>query len=241
MGETFDPLNLVLLAVAIIIFWRLKGVLGRRTGHERKPFDPFSPREPAEGGADANRSGNVVTLPGRDQNGEITRDDEPDRPPVWEGVAERGTPLAKTLEKIVATDADFSPQRFLDGARMAYDMIVTAFAAGDRKALKSLLGSDVYEGFDQAITERENRGDTVESTLVGIDKATLIDATLKAKNASVTVKFISQIISATKDKEGRVIEGDPKKVREVTDIWTFMRDLTSRDPNWKLIATEAAN
>ena len=103
---------------------------------------------------------------------------------------------------------------------MAYDMIVTAFANGDRKALKSLLGSDVFEGFERAISDRESRGESVESTLVGIDKATLIEATLKAKSASVTVKFISQIISATKDKEGRIIDGDPKKVREVTDIWT---------------------
>ena len=241
MGETFDPLNLVLLAVAIIIFWRLRGVLGRRTGHERKPFDPFSSREPAEGGVDANNSGNVVTLPGREENADLGHDEDADRPPIWEGVAEKGTPLAKALEKIVAIDRDFTPQRFLDGARMAYDMIVTAFANGDRKALKSLLGSDVFEGFERAISDRESRGESVESTLVGIDKATLIEATLKAKSASVTVKFISQIISATKDKEGRIIDGDPKKVREVTDIWTFMRDLTSRDPNWKLIATEAAN
>ncbi len=241
MGETFDPLNLVLLAVAVIIFWRLKGVLGRRTGHERKPFDPFSSRETTESAADANAAGNVVTLPGRDQNTEVGNNEDVDRPPVWEGVAESGTPLAKALEKIVSMDRDFSPQRFLEGAKMAYDMIVTAFANGDRKALKTLLGSDVFEGFDRAITEREARGDVIESTLVGIDKATMIEATMKAKSASVTVKFISQIISATKDKEGRVIDGDPKKVREVTDIWTFMRDLTSRDPNWKLIATEAAN
>ena len=241
MGETFDPLNLVLLAVAVIIFWRLKGVLGRRTGHERKPLDPFNSREAADNAADSKNSGNVVTMPGREKHPDFARNEDEDTPPIWEGVAERGTPLASTLEKIVEIDRDFSPQRFIEGARMAYDMIVTAFANGDRKALKSLLGADVFEGFDRAIGEREGRGDVVESTLVGIDKATLIDATLKAKSASVTVKFISQIISATKDKEGRVIDGDPKKVREVTDIWTFMRDLTSRDPNWKLIATEAAN
>ena len=122
-----------------------------------------------------------MTLPGRDQNPDGGRDEDADRPPVWEGVAEGGTPLAKGLEKIVAVDRDFSPQRFLEGARMAYDMIVTAFANGDRKALKSLLGSDVFEGFDRAIGERETRGDVIESTLVGIDKATMIEATLKAK------------------------------------------------------------
>lgn len=241
MGETFDPLNLVLLAAAVVVFWKLRSVLGRRTGHERKPFDPFSTKETTESPADTNGAGNVVTLPGRKPADTQLDADEDDRPPIWEGVAERGTPLAKTLDKIAGLDVDFDPQRFLEGARMAYDMIVTAFAAGDRKALNLLLSSDVFEGFDQAIEERETRGDVVESTLVGIDKATLIDASMKAKSASVTVKFISQIISATKDKEGRIIDGDPNKVREVTDIWTFMRDLTSGDPNWKLVATEAAN
>ena len=238
MGEAFDPLNLVLLVVAVVIFWRLKGVLGRRTGHERKPLDPFSSREPVERGAEPN-NGNVVTLPGRHQ--ERADDMADDAPPIWDGVAEKGTPLAATLEKIVAIDHDFSPERFLEGAKVAYDMIVTAFAAGDRKALNNLLGNEVYQGFESAIGERESRGESVDSTLVGIDKATLIDASMKEKSASVTVKFISQIISATKDKEGRITDGDPKKVREVTDIWTFMRDLTSRDPNWKLVATEAAN
>jgi len=237
MSEVFDPFNLVILAVAIIIFWRLRGVLGSRTGHERKPFDPYSqPDSP-----DTKTNGNVVTLPGRNQDKAFEQEDDDDRPPIWEGVAERGTPLAKTLEKIVAIDTSFSPQRFAEGAKVAYDMIVTAFAHGDRKALNNLLGQDVFQGFDTAITERETRGETVESTLVGIDQATLIDASLKARTASVTIKFISQIISATKDKEGRITDGDPKKVREVTDIWTFMRDLSSRDPNWKLIATEAAN
>ncbi len=240
MNEAFDPFNLVILAVAIVIFWRLRGVLGRRTGQERKPYDPFGAPEAADSSNDANNSGNVVTLPGRNQR-PADIDDQEDRTPIWEGVTEKGTPLATTLEQIVGVDRDFHPQSFLDGAKVAYEMIVMAFAGGDRKALKSLLSKDVYEGFEGAITERESRGETIESSFVGIDKAAIIDASLKAKTANVTVKFISQIISATHDKEGRVVEGDPKKVREVTDIWTFMRDLSSRDPNWKLVATEAAN
>ena len=241
MGDTFDPLNLVLLVAAVVVFWKLRSVLGRRTGQERKPFDPFASREPTKPGAETNGSGNVVTLPGRNRAPEAEEQATDSGPPVWEGIAESGTPLAKTLEKFIGIDVHFDPQRFLEGARVAYEMIVTAFAKGDRKALKNLLSSEVYEGFEQAISERETRGDEIDSTLVGIEKATIIDASLKAKSASVTVKFISEIISSTKDKEGRVIEGDPNKVREVTDIWTFMRDMSSRDPNWKLVATEAAN
>jgi len=107
--------------------------------------------------------------------------------------------------------------------------------------LKQLLGSEVLDGFERAITEREERGETLQSTLVGIDKADIIEAEIKAKQAMVTVKFVSELISVTRDADGEVVEGDDKKVREVTDIWTFARELASRNPNWKLVATEAAN
>jgi predicted lipid-binding transport protein (Tim44 family) len=120
-------------------------------------------------------------------------------------------------------------------------MIVTAFAEGNKAMLSELLGSDVLEGFERAIRERESRGEKVESSLVGIDKADIIEAEIKNRTAYVTVKFVSELISVTRDADGDVVEGDPKKVREVTDIWTFARDITSRNPNWKLVATEAAN
>jgi predicted lipid-binding transport protein (Tim44 family) len=168
-------------------------------------------------------------------------DEEDDRPPVWQGVAESGTPLAESLAKIARIDRSFEPGEFLKGARTAYEMIVTAFDAGDRRRLKSLLGKDVYDAFDSAIADREAAGNAVESNFVGIDSANIIDASMKAKNANITVKFVSQLISATRNRDGKIVEGDLKKVREVTDIWTFMRDMSSKDPNWKLIATEAAN
>jgi predicted lipid-binding transport protein (Tim44 family) len=120
-------------------------------------------------------------------------------------------------------------------------MIVMGFANGDDATLKQLLGSDVYDGFERAIRERESRGEKVESSLVGIDKADIIEAEVKNRTAYVTVKFVSELISVTRDAEGEVVEGDPKKVREVTDIWTFAREVGSKNPNWKLVATEAAN
>jgi predicted lipid-binding transport protein (Tim44 family) len=116
-----------------------------------------------------------------------------------------------------------------------------AFAEGDDATLKQLLGNDVYEGFARAIRERESRGEKVQSSLVGIDKADIIEAEVKNRTAYVTVKFVSELISVTRDAEDEVVEGDPKKVREVTDIWTFCRDIASKNPNWKLVATEAAN
>jgi predicted lipid-binding transport protein (Tim44 family) len=243
MNEAFDPFNLLILAIALIIFWRLRGVLGRRTGNERKPFDAFEPPETADkNGAETQPAGNVVNLPGaaNDTDGAANAAAD-DRPPVWEGYAESGSPLAKALTQMAQLDRSFDCGVFLNGAKVAYEMIVTAFDAADRKTLKTLLGKDVYEAFDTAISDREEQGTTIDSNFVGIDSATIIEASTKAKTANVTVKFISQLISSSLDREGRVIDGDPKKVREVTDIWTFMRDLSSNDPNWKLIATEAAN
>jgi predicted lipid-binding transport protein (Tim44 family) len=136
---------------------------------------------------------------------------------------------------------NFDPAQFLSGAKTAYEMIVVAFAEGNKRALRQLLGKDVFDGFVGAIEERAERGEKIDSSFIGIDKANMIEAELKRKSAQITVKFISQLITSTIDKEGKVIDGDPKKVREVTDIWTFARDLSTRDPNWKLVATEAAN
>ena len=103
------------------------------------------------------------------------------------------------------------------------------------------LTAEVFEGFEGAIRERESRGEKVESNLVGINKADIIESDVKKNTAYVTVKFVSELISVTRDAEGDVVEGDPKKVREVTDIWTFARDISSKNPNWKLVATESAN
>jgi predicted lipid-binding transport protein (Tim44 family) len=122
---------------------------------------------------------------------------------------------------------------------MAYEMIVSAYADGDRKTLKSLLSREVYDGFVAAIDEREARGETVRSNFVGIEKANIIQAELKGTEANVTLRIISQLISATLDKNGEVVEGDLVEVTDVNDVWTFARDTRSRDPNWRLIATEA--
>src|SRR5690606_30289409 len=124
-------------------------------------------------------------------------------------------------------------------ARMAYEMIVMAFADGDRKSLKGLLSKEVYDGFDAAISDRETKGEVVKSTFVGIEKADITHASVKDNEEQVTVRLVSQLISATFDKDGTVIEGDQESVAEVTDIWTFARDVHSRDPNWKLVATES--
>jgi predicted lipid-binding transport protein (Tim44 family) len=118
-------------------------------------------------------------------------------------------------------------------------MIVNAYAEGDRRALKSLLAREVYDGFEAAISEREKRGETVENRFVSVDDCDITAAEMRGKTAQLTVKFQSKLVSATRDKNGNVIDGNAEKVTDVTDVWTFARDTSSRDPNWKLVATEA--
>lgn len=241
MSEVFDIYTLLFLVLAVVIFIRLRGVLGRRTGNERPPYDPYTRPDTKQAGAP---EGTVVALPrGRTGQpvGEASGPTQEDIDERLERFAKKGSPLGKSLTALIKADPSFDPGHFLDGAKAAYEMIVSAFADGDEKSLKQLLGKDVLDGFMQAIEERESRGESVHSTLVGIDKVDLLEAEIKDRQALVTVKFVSELISVTRDADGDVVDGDPKKVREVTDIWTFARDITSRNPNWKLVATEAAN
>ena len=230
----FDIYTIIFLALAVFIFLRLRSVLGQRTGRERPPYDPYSARDVRPAGGD-----NVVALPGRAPD-TPQKSSEPAEPADrWKGVAEPGSALAIGLDAILRADAKFDAKVFLTGARSAYEMIVTAFAAGDRRQLRNLLGRDVYDGFEQAIRQREQNGETVETRFVSIDGADIVGAELRGGTAQVTVRFVSQLVSVTRDRGGAVIDGSPDKVTEVTDVWTFARDVSSRDPNWKLIATEA--
>jgi predicted lipid-binding transport protein (Tim44 family) len=235
LRDVFDIYTIIFLALAVFIFLRLRSVLGQRTGRERPPYDPYSSARDAMRPSPGDK---VVALPGRAPD--TQKSSEPAEPvDRWKGIAENGSALAAGLDAIVREDKSFDPKHFLTGARAAYDMIVTAFAAGDRRQLKNLLGREVYDGFEAAIKEREQRGETVESRFVSIDSADLVAAEYRGKTAQITVRFHSQLVSVTRDKQGTVIDGNPDKVTDVTDVWTFARDITSRDPNWKLVATEA--
>lgn len=237
MNSVFDIYTIIFLVLAVFIFARLRSVLGQRTGRERPPYDPYSTRDAAKPIASSDK---VVSLPGRATDKVEPRTIEA-KPAAerWAGIAPADSSIAKGLDAIAATDASFDAAHFVTGAKAAYEMIVLAFAQGDRKALKNLLARDVYDGFAAAITEREGRGETMESRFVSISKAEITAAEVKANTAQVTVRFGSELISATRNKAGEVIDGSPERVSEVTDVWTFARELGSNDPNWKLIATEA--
>jgi predicted lipid-binding transport protein (Tim44 family) len=233
-------------AIAVVIFVKLRSVLGQRTGRERPPYDPYSARDtarPSPNNANNDRAStndNVVSLPGRAAEA-APKPAEPAAPAAdrWSGLAPAGSPIAAALDAIAREDKSFDGKHFIAGARAAYEMIVTAYAEGDRRTLKNLLSRDVYDGFEAAIRDREAKGETSESRFVSIDKSDITEAELRGRTAQVTIRFVSQLVSVTRDRNAAVIDGNPDKVTDVTDVWTFARDLSSRDPNWKLVATEA--
>jgi len=232
MSGFFDVYSIIFLVIAVVIFMRLGSVLGRRTGNEPSPYEPRVKSPPT--GA---RNDNVVALPPRER-GPVASGSGPDLEALNRHAAP-GTPLHETLVAISRAAPGFDLDHFLAGAKAAYEMIVTAFAEGDRTTLKNLLAPDVYEGFVSAIAERERAGHKTELTFVGIEEAKLTGAEFDGRTARLSVRFVSELISVTRDKASAVLEGDPTEVQTIRDAWTFAREVNARDPNWKLVATEA--
>lgn len=237
MNGTFDILTLLFLVIAVVIFLRLRSVLGRRTGNERPRYDPFSA---PDANGKAARDNNIVTLPRGEQARPPEALDEATFARHLKGIAPADSDIGQKLSAIAQQDRGFDPKHFMQGARAAYEMIVTAFAQGDRKSLKQLLSREVYDSFGAALDEREKAGDSVDFNFVGISKAEITEAEILGRAAHITVRFVSDLITATRNKAGEVIDGDASRIREVTDIWTFAREIPARDPNWRLVATGSA-
>ncbi|WP_237476797.1 Tim44/TimA family putative adaptor protein [Lichenibacterium dinghuense] len=246
MHQSFDPSIVIFAVLAIFVVWKLRSVLGTRTGNERPPFDPFEARRKlreGKSGRDAAKPepgrgpGQVIPL----QRGE-SRAVEPaavDPAAAWRDHVEPGSRALDGLSRIAEADRSFEPNSFMQGARGAYEIIVTGFAAGDRAALKPLLAKDVYEGFNAAISAREERGEKNETTFVSTERSLVHDAQLRGRTAQVTIRFQSKMITVTRGRDGAVVEGAPDQVADVFDLWTFARETDARDPNWRLVATEA--
>jgi len=244
MDGKIDIFTIMFLVLAVVIILKLRSVLGRRTSDDEARIDRNRQRslERAQASAKNGAADKVVALPRRDRPepaGEATTAASAAAEERVRAFAGGDGNLEDGLLSIVRADRSFDPDGFLKGARQAYEMIVTAFAEGNRKALRSLLSKEVFDGFSGAISDREARGEIIDQSFVGINKADLLEAELKNGTAHVTVKFVSELISATRDRAGAVISGDTKKIKEVVDIWTFAREAASRDPNWRLIATQA--
>ena len=245
MQNSFDMTTIVFALLAAFVVWKLRSVLGTRNGAEKPPSNPFASRAPGRflrarrGDADSGDSGNrVVPLPGAAEPPVAIAPAKDDR---WKPFAEPGTKAWAGLDAIAAADPAFAIKPFAEGAKSAYEMVVTSFAEGNREVLRNLLSPEVFESFAAALAERERRGEKVTTTFVSIDKVMIDDAGLNGRTAEIKIHFTAQMITATRDQAGTVIDGSPDKVVQIDDIWTFARDTRSRDPNWKLAATETAH
>jgi len=229
MGGEFQFFDIIILAfIAGFLVLRLRRVLGRRDGHEGGYQDQFRDREDPE--SDTKADDNVVHLPDRAEDDDVADIDASANDPIGAGIIQ-----------VRVADPSFDPAGFAEGAKMAFEMILNAFASGDRKSLKGLLSPDVYKNFDSAISEREAAGEKLEDTLVGIRSSEIVEASMDGHHSVITLKFVSEQISALRDSENNIIDGNPNEVIDVTDFWTFSRDTRSKDPNWTLIGTESNN
>ncbi|HEY1933201.1 MAG TPA: Tim44/TimA family putative adaptor protein [Acetobacteraceae bacterium] len=223
-ASTGFPVDLILFGmIAAFLVLRLRSILGRRTGFERPPQ-----AQPVPPGAAPVAHGPVIE--GRA---------EPVAPPSNRPVPDANSALGQALARIHGADGSFDPARFLDGAEKAFRIIVAAFANGDRTALRALLADDTYHAFESAIAAREAAGHAQVSDIRGMEKVAIEEADLRGSAATVTVRFVSDQISLTRDKDGHVLAGTDA-VTEITDLWTFERDLATRDPTWRLVAARSA-
>jgi predicted lipid-binding transport protein (Tim44 family) len=218
------PIDLVLFGmIAGFLVLRLRSILGRRTGFERPPAQPYQPAGPTPPGATA---GPIIE--GRAEPMSVGIRAAPDP----------GSPLGQRLAGLKAIDRGFDPGSFLAGAEKAFRIIVAAFASGDKAALQRLVSDEVYRAFDQAISAREQAGHTQTSEIKDIPTVAVDDAHLNGTVAQVTVRFVSDQISVTKDQAGQAVAGNDA-VTEITDVWTFERDLATQDPTWRLVSVRS--
>ena len=227
--------------IAAFLVLRLRSVLGRRDGNDGSGHrDPFSQRQSTDQTTDqsaAHNDDNVISLPDN-KNFDIEPAAETDGKENPD-IEESNDPLVRGVREIQHSDPSFDTSEFSSGAKAAFEMILGSFAEGDVDTLKSLLNPDVYSNFEQAIRSREDAGEELEYTLIGIKSADAVEAYMENSYANVTIKFISEQVNALKDKDGNVVDGDPERIIEVTDFWTFTRNARSQDPNWLLSATRS--
>lgn len=208
-----DSVTVIFVVLAVFVLWKLRSVLGEREGFEQRFENGPQAAAPA-----APRQASPMEL-------------------EWGECAERGSPVWRGFEEIARAQRDFSPKNFLSGARSAYEMIVQAFSNGDEEALRSLTSPDVLAGFKTALDERKARGQTMQTTLVGLNEAKIVEARVEKALAIIAVRFDGQFITATHGPDGALVEGDPNTASNVVDIWTFARPHDATTPNWTLVAT----
>jgi predicted lipid-binding transport protein (Tim44 family) len=210
-----DPITIIFAFLALFVVWKLRSVLGERTGLEQSDAAPRSlPMSQPTAPAPINQG--------------------------WTGFAEPGSPVWTGLDEVARAQPGFVARTFLDGASSAYEMLVQAFSRGDETMLHSLTSEEVYGSFAAALTDRKQRGDSLDTTLVGFNSTKIVQARVEQASALIAVRFDAQFITATRDRNGIVIEGDPNTPSNIVDIWTFARRNDASGPNWTLVATSPA-
>jgi len=198
MNSSFEYLDIILLAIiAGFIILRLRGILGRRTGHEKKDFENFFGEKATQSGSEKK----VVNL------------------------------SSSKLD-------DATKEQFIKGAKAAYEMIITSFAKGDKKTLKPLLNKEIYKNFSDEIDHRKKENLKSELTFVGVKFAEIKNFEKKDNIFTFTVNFVSEIITCKKDKNNKIIEGNPDIIKTVNDVWKFSKNMWSSNPNWYLVETQ---
>lgn len=240
MHDPFDPSTIIFALLALFVLWKLRSVLGTRNGAEKPPAQNSLFRAGQANGGQITNDNKVVPLPGAAPPPSSAPQALPD-PDRWKAYAEPGSRVANGLDAIVAADPGFDLDQFIAGAKTAYEMIVTAFATGDRELLARLLDKDVYASFAGAIEARASRGESLMTKVASIDKTGVFDAAVRDGTLQITLRFVASLVTATHDKDGKLIDGDPDKTVNMVDLWTFARPAGSRDPNWKLVATQTGH
>ena len=223
MGDLPHYFDIILFGmVAAFLVLRLRSVLGRRTGNERRR-DLYlrGPSAPGDNAA----PNKIVTLGQRPSAAALAAAPPP------------ANTIAGGIAEIAAVDPGFEAPAFVDGARGAFEIIVGAFAKGDKQALRPLLSDETYRSFSTAIDEREAAGETLETRVAKIKDIDVVEAGIDGRAARVTVRLVSDQINVLRAHDGSVVDGDPQNLIEKTDYWSFTRDTRSSDPNWLLVAT----
>ena len=225
MGDGFQALDIILFAmIAAFLVLRLRSVLGKRTGHQRR-----RPNFASDNRKITSKEDKVVETPPKSKMESENTDNTNDLP----------DPIAACLSTVREVDPTFDSENFISGAKAAFEIVVNGFADGDKDSLRGLLNNEVFENFCEAIDEREATGNRLETVIVGIKEINILEARVGGSTAFVTVKVLSEQVNVTRDNSGAVVDGDENRVAPVTDIWTFARNTRAHDPNWTLVETRS--
>jgi len=223
MNTFISPDLIFFIVVAALLILKLKSVLGRRTGNEKRPKNFFMYQDTT-----LNTRKSVLS---NEKSLKNKIDEKQNKEKLNIG--------NNAIDKICFFDRNFTIKKFLSGAKTAFEMIIKSFAKGNINKIKNLLGSDVYSTFSKAIKARVQKKQTLEHTLVSIKKVKIENIHVKSSIADIVVKFVSEQVNLLKNKKGKTLGGNDEYIENHTDYWTFSKNLKSSDPNWKLVVTKA--